>query len=345
MPNESPISIIHLLPKLLEVLSLFGVVDMLPYLKNGNKEGQAANPVARCLVLQHALLRAALVLGCKVYPNFEFLAIGGNGKVQLKARSGAALKNMDGRRLSNKRFDIICDSTGVVRDSRLNGQPVIGRKSKTLSRFYNGILCRLEGGKGSEQFALRSAANPEEAHYFQDKEIPLTHILYLRSPFGGWMSAVCKGDLRSHISKKVDVFCDENLTSVQEELKKMTIKIKNEWQLDGEVEDIERYSFKDVFKPKAFLRSITTRLRQRTLVVLIGDAAMSNFWQIGNSSNHGCMSAMVVGEAVKDLIPKLKDNPRKAEEYIKTASQKLSAQMKELEHGKLGGVVHKRRPI
>jgi len=345
MVQESQMSIIPLLPELFEVLSLFGVADMLPYLNSGNKEGQAAKPVARCVVLQHALLRAAFVLGCKVYPNFEFLAIGGNGKVQLKARSGAALKNIDGRRLSNKRFDIICDSTGVVRDSRFNGQPVIGRKSKTLSRFYNGVLCRLEGVKGTEEFALRSAANPEEAHYFQDKEVSLTHISYLRSPFGGWMSAVCKGDLRSLISKKVDVFCDENLTSVQDELKKLTSKIKNEWQIDGEVEEIQRYSFKDVFKPKAFLRSVTTRGRQRTLVVLIGDAAMSSFWQIGNSSNHGCMSAVVVGEAIKDLIPKLKDNPRKAEEYIKTASEQLSAQMKELEHGKLGGVVHRRRPI
>merc|ERR1719233_2695845 len=205
MPNESPISIIHLLPELFEVLSLFGVVDMLPYLKNGNKEGQAANPVARCLVLQHALLRAAFVLGCKVYPNFEFLAIGGNGKVQLKARSGAALKNIDGRRLSNKRFEIICDSTGVVRDSRFNGQPVIGRKSKTLSRFYNGVLCRLEGGKGTEEFALRSAANPEDAQHFQEKEIPLTYISYYQSPFAGWLSAVCVADLRSQVSK-VDLF-------------------------------------------------------------------------------------------------------------------------------------------
>jgi len=345
MENDTSLSIISLLPELFEVLSLFGVVDMLPYLQSGNKEGQAANPVARCVVLQHALLRAAFLLGCKVYPNFEFLAIGGNGKVQLKARSGAALKNIDGRRLSNKLFDIICDSTGVVRDSRFNGQPVIGRKSKTLSRFYNGVLCRLEGVKDSEEFALRSVANPEEAHYFKDKEISLTHISHLRSPFGGWMSAICKGDLRSQIPKKVDLFCDENLTSVQDNLNKMVSKIKNEWQIDGDVEEIERFSFKDVFKPKTFLRSIATRGRQRTLVVLIGDAAMSSFWQIGNSSNHGCMSAMVVGEAIKDLIPKLKDNPRKAEEYIKTASQQLSAKMKELEHGKLGGVIHRRRPI
>jgi len=344
MEWESSLNIIHLLPELLEVLSLFGVVDILPFLKHGNEEGQAANPVARCLVIQHALLRAALVLGCKVYPNFEFTAIGGNGKVQLKARSGAALNNIDGRRLSNKRFDIICDSLGVVRDSRFNGQPVIGRKSKTLSRFYNGILCRLEGVKGEEEFTLRSAANPEEAHYFNDKEVSLTHISYYRSPFAGWMSAVCKSDLRSQVSK-VDLFCDGNLTAVEEELKKMTYKIKNEWQIAGEVEAIERYSFKDTFKPKTFLRSVVTRGRQRTLIVLVGDAALSSFWQIGNSSNHGCMSAVVVGEAIKDLFPKLKDDPRRAEEHIKSASQQLTARMKELEHGKLEDVIHRRRPI
>jgi len=344
MEWEPSLNIIHLLPELFEVLSMFGVVDLLPYLKYAGKEGQAGNPIAQCLVLQHALLRAALVLGCKVYPNFEFTAIGGNGKVQLKARSGAALTNIDGRRLSNKRFDIICDSVGVVRDSRFNGQPVIGRKSKTLSRFYNGILCRLQKTKGEEAFSLRSAANPDDEHHFEDKEVSLNHISYYRSPFGGWMSAVCQADLQSQVSK-VDLFCDGSLTAVEEELKKMTYKIKDDWQIKGKIEAIERYTFKDKFKPKTFLRSVVTRGRKRTLIVLVGDAAMSSFWQIGNSGNHGCMSAVVVGDAIKDLFPKLKDEPRKAEEHIKNASQELTTRMKELEHGKLGEGVHKRRPI
>jgi len=344
MEWEPSLNIIHLLPELFEVLSMFGVVDLLPYLKYAGKEGQAGNPIAQCLVLQHALLRAALVLGCKVYPNFEFTAIGGNGKVQLKARSGAALTNIDGRRLSNKRFDIICDSVGVVRDSRFNGQPVIGRKSKTLSRFYNGILCRLQKTKGEEAFSLRSAANPDDEHHFEDKEVSLNHISYYRSPFGGWMSAVCQADLQSQVSK-VDLFCDGSLTAVEEELKKMTYKIKDDWQIKGKIEAIERYTFKDKFKPKTFLRSVVTRGRKRTLIVLVGDAAMSSFWQIGNSGNHGCMSAVVVADAIKDLFPKLKDEPRKAEEHIKNASQQLTTRMKELEHGKLGEAVHKRRPI
>jgi len=344
MEWEPSLNIIHLLPELFEVLSLFGVTDLLPYLKHGGEEGQAGNPVARCLVIQHALLRAALVLGCKVYPNFEFTAIGGNGKVQLKARSGAALTNIDGRRLSNKRFDIICDSIGVVRDSRFNGQPVIGRKSKTLSRFYNGIICRLEGTKGDEAFSLRSAANPDDEHYFGDKEVSLNHISYSRSPFGGWMSAICKSDLQSLVSK-VDLFCDGSLTAMEEELKKMTYKIKDDWQITGKIEAIERYSFKDKFKPKTFLRSVVTRGRKRTLIVLVGDAAIASFWQIGNSGNHGCMSAVVAAEVIKDLFPKLKGEPRKAEEHIKNASQQLTKRMKELEHGKLGEVVHRRRPI
>jgi len=344
MEWEPSLNIIHLLPELFEVLSMFGVNDLLPYLKYGSEEGQAGNPVARCLVIQHALLRAALVLGCKVYPNFEFTAIGGNGKVQLKARSGAALNNIDGRRLSNKRFDIICDSIGVVRDSRFNGQPVIGRKSKTLSRFYNGILCRLEGTKGEEVFSLRSAANPDDEHYFVDKEVSLNHISYCRSPFGGWMSAVCKSDLQSQVSK-VDLFCDGSLTAVEEELKKMTYKIKDDWQITGKIEALERYSFKDKFKPKTFLRSVVTRGRKRTFIVLVGDAAIASFWQIGNSGNHGCMSAVVAGEVIKELFPKLKDEPRKAEEHIKNASQQLTKGMKELEHGKLGEAVHRRRPI
>jgi len=376
----SGLEVIPILPELLEHLRSLGVSDLLPYLDlDLEKNPQPAIP---CAVLQHALIRVALVLGCRLYPTIEFVSMNNNG--QIRCTTSTTGYRTVVRNMSKKTFNVIADSTGVVRDCRVNGQPLIGTKKKVKSRFHCGLLAQFGSNPGEmavKEFPLKSLANSRDCHLFDEKDVYLSHISYLRTPFSHYVSGVFSKDLSKYGLTKTSLTVAPNgfmSSSEQHIVERLGRDIRSEWRLPKDAEfdmlqpgqlaragggadrsdskskrskrktkAVSVFHFRDTVKPKAYLCSVQLKSKSRTMVLLVGDAAISTLWQIGNSSNHGCMSALAGSDVLSALLPKLKTKPHNAEEYIESARKSLALRIKDLEAGRLlpRAEVYKRRPI